>query len=202
MPDEDRKRGHAKLHSWPKVTDRKTTTISPWVTLMAREIEFSPGAESQTYHSIVTYDYVVVLAVTQDGRIPLVRQYRPAIEDFTVELPGGIIDTAEGAEATAVRELLEETGFRARSVYPLGSKTNDAGRLGNRVYSYFIEVGDRIPDFRPEEGVGIELVTASELVEMIASGSFDAQANLGTILLAVLHGHFRIPASPLGRTGP
>ena len=188
MSDEDRKDGRL----WPRVTDRKTTRISPWVTLMAREIEFTPGAQSQTYHSIVTYDYVAILAMTKDGRIPLVRQYRPAIEEFTFEFPGGVIDTAEGAESTAVRELLEETGFRAHSTHLLGVKTNDAGRLGNRVYSYFIEIEDRSPDFRPEEGVAIELVTVSELAGMIVNGGFDAQAHLGTVTLAALHGYVEI----------
>lgn len=186
--------GHSSSGSWPRVTNRSTTKISPWVTLMAREIEFSQGAESQTYHSIVTFDYVIVLAITQDGRIPLVRQYRPAIEDFTFEFPGGIIDTAEGASATAIRELLEETGFTCKTIHQLGVTKNDAGRLGNRVYSYFIEIENQLPNFRPEEGLTIQLVTPSELVNMVLNGSFDAQANLGTLLLADIRGHFRFPS--------
>jgi 8-oxo-dGTP pyrophosphatase MutT (NUDIX family) len=178
--------------SWPRITSRSTTRISPWVTLMAREVEFSPGAESETYHSIVTFDYVVVLALTRDGRVPLVRQYRPAVEDFTFELPGGIIDTAEDAAGTATRELLEETGFPSKTVHLLGVTKNDAGRLGNRVHSYFIETETQMPNFRPEDGLTIHFVTPSELVDMIVSGSFDAQANLGTLLLAVIRGHFNL----------
>jgi ADP-ribose pyrophosphatase len=132
--------------------------------------------------------------MTREGRIPLVRQYRPAIEDFTFEFPGGIIDTAEGASATAIRELLEETGFTCKTIYQLGVTKNDAGRLGNRVYSYFIEIENQMPNFRPEEGLTIQLVTPSELVEMILSGSFEAQANLGTLLLAAIRGHFQLPS--------
>src|SRR5262245_12097486 len=79
---------------WPRILKRVTTKISRWVTIVAREVQFSPEAPSQTYHSILTFDYVTVLALTPDGRVPLVRQYRPAVEDFTLEFPGGIIDTA------------------------------------------------------------------------------------------------------------
>jgi ADP-ribose pyrophosphatase len=179
--------------SWPRITGRSKTRISPWVTLTAREVEFAQGTESQTYHSIATFDYVIVLALTPDGRIPLVRQYRPAVEDFTLEFPGGIIDTAEGAPGTASRELLEETGLPSKVVHPLGVAKNDAGRLGNRVYSYFIETEDQVPNFRPEAGVTLHFVTPSELVDMILSGAFDAQANLGTLLLAVIRGHFPLP---------
>jgi ADP-ribose pyrophosphatase len=179
--------------AWPRIASRTTTRISPWVTLIAREVEFSPDAESETYHSIGTFDYVIVLALTPDGRVPLVRQYRPAVEDFTLEFPGGIIDTAEGAAGTATRELLEETGFPSKTVHLLGVTKNDAGRLGNRVHSYFIETEAQVPNFRPEEGLAIHLVAPSELVDMILSGSFDAQANLGTLLLAAVRGYFKLP---------
>jgi ADP-ribose pyrophosphatase len=178
--------------SWPRITNRTTTRISPWVTLTAREVEFAPGAESQIYHSVGTFDYVVILAVTPDGRVPLVRQYRPAVEGFTLEFPAGIIDAGEDAAATAVRELLEETGFPSKTVHLLGVNKTDAGRLSNRVHSYFIETETQMPDFKPKEGVKTHLATPSELVNMIVSGKFDAQTDLGTLLLAVIGGHFNL----------
>jgi 8-oxo-dGTP pyrophosphatase MutT (NUDIX family) len=177
---------------WPRITNRTTTRISPWVTLTGREVEFAPGAESQIYHSVGTFDYVVVLAITPDGRVPLVRQYRPAVEDFTLEFPAGIIDSGEDAAGTAVRELLEETGFPSKTVHLLGVNKTDAGRLSNRVHSYFIETETQMPDVKPEEGVRTHLVTPSELVDMIVSGHFDAQTDLGTLLLAVIRGHFNL----------
>lgn len=179
--------------SWPRITNRTTTRISPWVELVAREVEFSPGARPEVYHSFRGSDYVVLMAVTPDGRIPLVRQYRPAVEDFTLEFPAGMIDPGEDAAATARRELLEETGFPAREVHPLGVNKTDAGRLGNRVHSYFIEAAAQVPDFKPEPGITMRLVTPSELVDLVLSGEFDAQANLGTLLQAILRGHIRLP---------
>ena len=80
----------AASNSWPRIVNRLTTEVSPWVDLVAREVEFSPGATFEVYHSVETFDYVIVLAVTPDGRIPLVRQYRPAVESFTLELPAEI----------------------------------------------------------------------------------------------------------------
>lgn len=55
--------------SWSQITSRTKNRISRWVTLMAREVEFAPSAESQTYHSVETFDYVVVLAMSPDGPI-------------------------------------------------------------------------------------------------------------------------------------
>jgi 8-oxo-dGTP pyrophosphatase MutT (NUDIX family) len=141
----------------------------------------------------MTSDYVVVLAVTPDGRIPLVRQYRPAVEDFTLEFPAGIIDAGEDAATTARRELLEETGFPTRTVHPLGVNKTDAGRLSNRVHSYFIETAAQVLDFKPEEGVMTCLVTQSELLDLVLRGEFDAQTDLGTLLLAIVRGHLKLP---------
>jgi 8-oxo-dGTP pyrophosphatase MutT (NUDIX family) len=178
---------------WPKIVNRITTEVSPWVDLVAREVEFSPGAEPQLYHSVATFDYVIVLAVTPDGRIPLVRQYRPAVEEFTLEFPAGIVDSGEDPAVTASRELLEETGLPTESIHLLAVNKTDAGRLSNRVHSYFVQTGPRLPDFEPEAGLAVRLVTSSELVRLIREGEFDAQANLGTLLLAVLLGHLKLP---------
>ncbi len=48
--------------SWPRITHTSRSRISPWVTLTAREVEFSSGTVGETYHSVDTFDYVVVLA--------------------------------------------------------------------------------------------------------------------------------------------
>jgi 8-oxo-dGTP pyrophosphatase MutT (NUDIX family) len=162
------------------------------VDLVAREVEFSPGAEPEIYHSVGTFDYVIVLAVTPDGRIPIVRQYRPAVEDFTLEFPAGIIDADEAPATTASRELLEETGLPAQSVHLLGVNRTDAGRLGNRVHSYFIRTGPPVENFKPEDGIELRFVALPELLKLVQTGELDAQADLGTMLLAVLLGHLKL----------
>jgi ADP-ribose pyrophosphatase len=184
---------NSTANKWPRITSRTQTKVSPWVELMASEVEFSYGAERQVYHSFKVSDYVIVLAITPDGLIPLVRQYRPAVEEFTLEFPAGMVEPDENAANTARRELMEETGLSTNTIHPLGINKTDAGRLSNRVHSYFVETAAQILDFKPEEGVAIRFVTPSELVDLILRGEFDAQANLGTLLLAVIRGHLKFP---------
>ncbi len=57
--------------------DAVRTRLSPYVTLVAREVQVAGRAE--IFHSLEQADYVTVLAITNDGRIPLVRQFRPAL---------------------------------------------------------------------------------------------------------------------------
>jgi ADP-ribose pyrophosphatase len=80
---------------------------------MARTLVLPGKAKPEIYHSLQQADYVSVFAMTPDGRIPLVRQYRSALEKYTLELPGGLRDGDESPEVCALRELYEETGLKA-----------------------------------------------------------------------------------------
>jgi ADP-ribose pyrophosphatase len=173
---------------WPKIVSRRTTRVSPWMEIIERAVEFSPGAEQQLYHAVGQQDYLAIVARTPAGLIPVVRQYRPALEGFTWELPAGMVEAGEEPEASCRRELMEETGLPARSVKPLGSYSPCAARLSNRIHSFFVETGERAPTWRPEAGIEARLVTPAELGGLILSGEFVLQLHIGALLLAGLRG--------------
>jgi 8-oxo-dGTP pyrophosphatase MutT (NUDIX family) len=177
---------------WPKIRSRRTMTISPWVGIIAREVEFTRGAELETYHAVVQADYVGIVARTPDGRILVVRQYRPARETYTWELPAGTVDKGEDPAESARRELLEETGYPARSVHPLGITSPCTGRMSNFHHCFFIEAGDRITDARPEPGIEVDLITLKRLLEMIRYGGFIAQLHIGAVFQAGLLGFLEL----------
>jgi ADP-ribose pyrophosphatase len=179
---------------WPKIRARQTTTISPWMNVIAREVEFAPGEPLQLYHSVDQRDYLAILARTPDGRIPIVRQYRPALESFTWELPAGLVERGEDPAEAAARELLEETGYPARNVHSLGAPAAACtGRLSNKIHSYFIETGERAADYVPESGIEVALKSPAELVAMIKTGEFIQQLHLGALMLAELRNLLTLP---------
>jgi len=179
---------------WPKIKDRRTTTVSPWVTIIEREVEFSAGAQAEIYHAVGQQDYIAIVARTPHGKIPIVRQYRPALEQFTWELPAGLVDAGEAVADTCKRELLEETGYPARAVHALGSYAPCTARLSNRVHSFFVETGPRAEKHALEAGIEVKLVTPKELASLIRSGEFILQLHIGAILLAGMHGHIDLGA--------
>ena len=77
----------------------------------------------------------IVLARTEDDCVLLVEQYRVPLGCRTIELPAGIVgddDDAEGAADTALRELEEETGYRAGKLRPLGDYVTTPGLSSER----------------------------------------------------------------------
>jgi len=182
---------------WPRIKARRTTPVSPWMQIIARDVEFTAGAAPQTYHAIGQQDYLAIVALTPEGRIPIVRQYRPAVERFTWELPAGMLDQGETPEACCVRELQEETGFAARTVTALGTYAPCTARLSNQLHSLFVETGER---GEPSEvAIDMRLVTLAELGRLILTGEFILQLHIGAILLAGLRGHIELNAL---KTGP
>jgi ADP-ribose diphosphatase len=170
----------------PKIKARRATKISPWFTLIERDVAFAAGEAPQRYHAVGQNDYVAIVARTPAGQIPIVRQYRPAVESFTWELPAGLVDDSEDPAESCRRELLEETGYPARAIHALGATYPCTGRLSNRVHSFFVETGERISPFEPEPGLAMRLVSPAELQDLIMAGEFPSQIHLGALFLAHL----------------
>jgi ADP-ribose pyrophosphatase len=167
--------------------------VSPWMSLIERDVEFAPNGMVETYHAVGQPDYISIVAVTPDRMIPIVRQFRPAMECFTWELPAGLLEEGEDPVESCRRELLEETGFPARTVTPLGITAPCTGRLSNRMHSFFVETEEHGVDVTPESGLTVTLVSPTGLVRLIAAGEFISQLHLGTLLLAELHSLLELP---------
>jgi ADP-ribose pyrophosphatase len=140
---------------------------------------------SAPHYSLQLNDYVSVVALTEANQLLLVRQYRPAIEAMTLELPSGHVDAGESPEEAARKELWEETGYRAKQFELLGQLAPDVGRMGNRLWCFF--AGDVRPDPAHQPETGIEVVHYEKTIpELLDETEFCHALNLATLLQAVV----------------
>jgi ADP-ribose pyrophosphatase len=173
---------------FPELINTKRTAVSPWLELVARDVQFRSDSEIETYHAIAQPPYLVAVAVTPEARILLVRQYRPAIQRFSLELPAGMLAGNEDPADAMARELLEETGYLAQSITLLGKGATCSCRIDNVTHSFFIETGERVRDFVEEPGVSVSSASLPELRHLILSGHLAEQTHLGAIGLAQISG--------------
>ena len=172
-----------------RIVETVSRPLSPWVTLQERSLARAQGAVPEIYHSLSQADYVTVFAVTDDGRVPLVRQYRPAIQSVSVELPGGLTDLGEPPAATAERELFEETGYRlSKPLVDLGCLFPDTGRLENRLWGYFASDVEYDPNWQPEISVESILMDLDKFKLAVREGSFNHALHVALVGLAQLRG--------------
>jgi ADP-ribose pyrophosphatase len=172
----------------PQVLLARPVFTTPW----CRLIEKTGRGFDAPYYVLHTSDYVTVLAITDDDRLVLVRQWRPALEAFSLELPSGHLDPGEQPEDAARRELIEETGLEPHLLRPLGALFPDTGRLGNRLWGFFARVAlpAQAPT-PPEPGIEMVLRPRGELAALIRSGTLQHALDLSVCLLAVSAGHLR-----------
>ncbi|HEV2202577.1 MAG TPA: NUDIX hydrolase [Bryobacteraceae bacterium] len=123
----------------------------------------------------------VLLPVDGKKRILLVRQYRLPAQRYLWELPAGTVDPGEKPLQTARRELIEETGLRARSFRKIAEIYPSPGFLNEKM-TIFLATGLVAGEAQPMDDERIETrwFTAKEVDKMISSGKIlDAKTNIG-----------------------
>jgi ADP-ribose pyrophosphatase len=175
------------------ISVQKNNSI-PWFEQIKKTVLLPYRMEKQTFYSIKPPDYVTVLARTTENKFIVLKQYRPAVEDYTFELPSGHIEAGEMPSEAMMRELREETRCKVHRVTLLGEIIPDTGRLENRLWAFYsrdIEM-NRIPEPRENEGIEVRLVTWSELLEMIKTGKLNHALDLSVITLAIFQNHVKL----------
>ena len=127
---------------------------------------------------------VAIVALTDDGHICLVRQYRTALGRVTVEIPAGKLSAGEDPLECANRELLEETGMVAEKMAFLTTIASSDGFCDELIHIYMatgLTFAKSSPD--DDEFINVDLVEVSELVDAVLDGRIeDAKTVVGALL--------------------
>ena len=149
---------------------RRDEVVEPSGVRATREVITHPGS-------------VVVLPVLPDGKIVMIRQYRHATRQYLWELVAGRKEPEETPKQGAARELLEETGYRAKKFKVFLDVFPTPGFLEERMYLLLAE-GLTAGEAQPEEDEKIEVrpFKLKELKQMIKSGRLRDAKSIAGIL--------------------
>lgn len=180
-------------------------TLSPWPVLdsrpvfdaglfqVSRDRTRSPrtGGEHEV-HVIHMVDWLMVVPLTTEGRLVLVRQYRHGSRAMSLELPGGLHDgRGERPETGAARELAEETGYGGGELLLLGALHPQPALLSNRLWIYLAR-GVRPttpPALDAGEDIELVLLDPADLPARLAAGEINNAMVLAALAMADCGGH-------------
>ncbi len=142
-------------------------------------------------------DWVHVVAITDDFKIVMVREYRHAAGKFCLGLPAGAVESTDvGVNEAARRELEEETGYRAEELKLVASLHSDPAHQTNLIHT-LITVGGIERHSQKldagEEGLTVELVPIADALKSIRDGGIPYAGHVSSIILGLAaSGHLDI----------
>jgi ADP-ribose pyrophosphatase len=161
-----------------------TIYTNPWIQLDQHEVEVRASGRRFSYTYLKSRPSVMVVALTVEGNIVLVRQYRYPRREYAYELPGG--GTRGNTPRQAAREELEqETGYRASRWRKAGEFVVYCG-LSDEMCHVYVATGLRAGDQKLEETehISVHEVSRRKLKAMIRNGEFRDGMGLAALQLA------------------
>lgn len=168
------------------VIDVRTAFECPWLTV--REAVVQHGAGHTSWYYVDHPGCALVLPVTTDGRVALIRVWRVAVRQWCREAPAGRIEPAEKPADAARRELREEIGGECADMLRLGEVFASSGSSNERVHLFVgrgVRLGRRHPD--PDERIELELVAPGRALDLTRTGRIED----ATTALAIMWAHER-----------
>lgn len=153
---------------------------------MALEDHQLPDGRTACFEMVRHPGGAAALPVLADGRVILIRQFRPAAGGMVWEIPAGRLECGEDPADCIRRELEEEIGYRPGEVEPLCSTLSAIGFCNERIYLYLARQLTPVPA-APEEDEFIEpvVMTLDEALDLLDQGAIvDAKTQLALLLAA------------------
>lgn len=131
--------------------------------------------------------WVTALPVTEEGKIIMVRQYRHALGEVCIELPGGCVDdTDKTFEDAIARELLEETGYSFTGFDYLGKISANPSTNDNLMHMFLAKGGKKIKEQQLDnnEEIEVDLLTIEEVKQLLKENKILQGMHVSCILYA------------------
>ena len=141
----------------------------PWLTIRKEACSLPNGRMVPAYYILEYPTWVNAFALTEDGKVLMVRQYRHGLGVVDLEVVGGVVDKGEDPETAIRRELLEETGYQFTSFEFLGKICANPATTNNYTYFYLAQGGVKVGEQNLDDTEDIEVVLLGmdELKELV-----------------------------------
>ncbi|MCX6319916.1 MAG: NUDIX hydrolase [Bacteroidetes bacterium] len=172
----------------------------PWFKVRREVCEKPDGSIVSPYYVYDFSTWVGAVGITEEGKVVMIRQYRHALGEICLEIPGGCVDDTDASNQEAVaRELLEETGYRFSSYEYLGRISPNPSTNSNLLHMYLARGGKKIAEqsLDHNEEIEVVLMDKAELLKILRENGIVQAMHVSCILYALLKmGDIAFPNQP------
>jgi ADP-ribose pyrophosphatase len=189
------------MDAWEVLSRRLAYSAQPFFDVFVEDVRLPGGRVIDNYHQIDAGNIALIVGETDDGRILFLREYRHGSRRSGLTLPGGRIEAGEDSLTGARRELLEETGYRARE-WRLLADCETSCSYGFNQNRYYLAQG--LTWVQPPDGGDLEqaepvLLARGEAVEALLSGEILSSVHAYPVALRLLYEAIGRPLPSLAR---
>ena len=162
------------IEKWRKIAS-KYLVREKWATLRVDTCELQNGTIKDDYFVLEYPNWVNAVALTEAGKIIMVRQYRHAADIISLEIPGGVMDGDEEPEFAIKRELQEETGYTFKTCKLVATLYPNPATSNNRTFTYVLTGGTKTHGQHLDEHeiLNVEEYTVEEVKQLLKDNKID-----------------------------
>ena len=171
-----------------KVLESTYLHKEPWLTVRKDKCELPNGNIVPSFYVNEYPEWVNAFAVTKDGKVIMVRQYRHGIESIETELPGGVVEEGESWQEGVKREVLEETGYTFEKVEYLGKICANPSTTNNFMHMFLVMGGEKVAEQKLDDSEEVEvlLMSINEVKQLVKDNKIMQSLHVNCIMYALL----------------
>jgi 8-oxo-dGTP pyrophosphatase MutT (NUDIX family) len=175
-----------RLRPW-RIISSEYRIDTKFLRLRVDRVELPSGVVVDEYYVRESLGFCVVFALTVDGDVLLVRQYKHGVAQIVTELPAGMIDAGESPAACAVRELAEETGYLGAAPEFVRTFFADPTNATAQFHLFIIRdaVRTRTQQFDVTEDIEVMLASVDEVRAMALDGRISGASQVAAVLVSL-----------------
>jgi ADP-ribose pyrophosphatase len=174
--------------AWKSLGRQVLLEARPWFEVIREQVELPGGRVLNDFYRIVLPDFAMIVPVTPEGQVVMVRGYKHGLGRVNLSPPAGLLEPGEEPLAAARRELLEETGYATEDWRFLGRFVVDGNRQCGTMHLFVARGVRRVrpPVIDETEVLRLELLSPERIKQALRQGEIGNLAGAGGSALALL----------------